>query len=609
MESTTRDPAGHIVDTFPQNDPIEDDDPPMLSSHALEALKEFLSEQKRQESLAEVEEEDVALVTEDWRLSQFWYDRDTAETVAKEVITLCHSLDSPSVACIACPTLYAYLKKFDAGVSAQLLEFDNRFEQYGSEFTFYDYNQPEDLPASLKHSYPIVVADPPYLSKECLEKVSQTISFLSKPGNCYLLLLTGEVQKDTAAELLDLHPCGFRPQHSSKLGNEFRLFTNYNPGTRLGWIVHEDGAVVGRNSISYICSGGCLWDHLLVYRTYTSVLFHGSLLHLMFNMLALVPLGSELERIMGSVRLCYVTILLATSNAVFHLLIAFLVAHNPFHTFSYLMDECAIGFSGILFSMIVIETTLSGVQSRSVFGLFNVPAQWYAWILLVVFQLLMTNVSLLGHLCGILSGFAYTYGLFNTLIPGTSFFSKIESSSLLSSFVRRPKFILCTGGNTSGYIPTHTSQSPTSSGLLSGNLWRSFSSWMPQRETYSQVPSADNDSRFPGTGRTLGSGLSQTVATAPDSTLQARLLENENSTNHPSQARESATGQQITEGRQPTVDNSAVTVTGVQSHQGSAEGIQKLLSMGFEKTQVEVALAAADGDVTVAVEILMSQQG
>ncbi|KAI7999083.1 Rhomboid-like protein 15 [Camellia lanceoleosa] len=81
--------------------------------------------------------------------------------------------------------------------------------------------------------------------------------------------------------------------------------------------------------------------------------------------------------------------------------------------------------------MIVIETSLSGVQYRSVFGLFNVPAKWYAWILLVVFQLLMTNVSLLGHLCGILSGFAYTYGLFNFLLPGSSFYSSIESSSWL----------------------------------------------------------------------------------------------------------------------------------------------------------------------------------
>lgn len=81
-------------------------------------------------------------------------------------------------------------------------------------------------------------------------------------------------------------------------------------------------------------------------------------------MLALVPLGSELERIMGSIRLLYTIILLATSNAIFHLMIALVVAHNPFHPFEHLMNECAIGFSGILFSMIVIETSLSGVQSR-----------------------------------------------------------------------------------------------------------------------------------------------------------------------------------------------------------------------------------------------------
>ncbi|KAL2900852.1 Rhomboid-like protein 15, partial [Bienertia sinuspersici] len=157
-----------------------------------------------------------------------------------------------------------------------------------------------------------------------------------------------------------------------------------------------------------------------VYRIYTSILFHGSFLHVFFNMLALVPMGSELERIMGSVRLLFTTLLLALSNAVFHLVIALLVAHNPFHPYPYLMTECAIGFSGVLFSMIVIETSLIGVQS-----------QRYPWILLIVFQLLMTNVSLLGHLCGILSGFAYTYGVFNLVIPGTSFFSSIENSSWL----------------------------------------------------------------------------------------------------------------------------------------------------------------------------------
>lgn len=96
----------------PQNDTLIDDDgddTPMLSSQALEALKEFLAEQNRLVVEAPQEEE-VALVAEDWRLSQFWYDRDTAETIAREVIILCRKVDSPAVACIACPTLYAYLK-------------------------------------------------------------------------------------------------------------------------------------------------------------------------------------------------------------------------------------------------------------------------------------------------------------------------------------------------------------------------------------------------------------------------------------------------------------------------------------------------------------------
>ncbi|KAH9737749.1 Rhomboid-like protein 15 [Citrus sinensis] len=333
-------------------------------------------------------------------------------------------------------------------------------------------------------------------------------------------------------------------------------------------------------------------------------------------MLALVPLGSELERIMGSVRMFYITILLATSNAILHLLIALLVAHIPFYRLQNVMDECAIGFSGVIFSLIVIETSLSGAQSRSVFGLFNIPAKWYPLILLVLFQVLMTNVSLLGHLCGILSGFAYTYGFFNLLMPGTSFYSAIESSSLLSTCIRRPKFILCTGGNPSGYIPTYSGQNTSSSGLFSGNIWSNLSSWMPQRETSSQITSINQspltdmqptqDSRFPGRGRTLSSSQSPVHV---DSNLQARLLDNSSPENR-SHMIVTETGDRLSDERQPAL-GTAVAVDRVPAGQQGAvvsdEEIQKLVSMGFDKTQVEVALAAADGDLNVAVEILSQQ--
>lgn len=149
----------------------EEDDRPQLSAAAVEALPEFLLEQRRDGG--EEGSGGVEPVAEDWRLSQFWYDERTERELAEEVVRLV-SLSGPAssaaVACVACPTLYTYLKTSSPDVTAQLLEYDVRFGQYGGDFTFYDYNQPEELPAAMKHAYRIVVADPPYLV--CRERFS-----------------------------------------------------------------------------------------------------------------------------------------------------------------------------------------------------------------------------------------------------------------------------------------------------------------------------------------------------------------------------------------------------------------------------------------------------
>ncbi|ONM50858.1 nucleic acid binding [Zea mays] len=163
----------------------------------MEALREFLAGQHRPEEQNEAGggEDGVELVPEDWRLSQFWYDERTTRELVEEVVRLVSPSGSGSaagaVACITCPTLYACLKKTVPGVPAQLLEYDERFGQYGGDFTFYDYNRPEELPAAMKHAYRVIIADPPYMSKECLEKVAKTVSFLARPEGSFLLLLTG----------------------------------------------------------------------------------------------------------------------------------------------------------------------------------------------------------------------------------------------------------------------------------------------------------------------------------------------------------------------------------------------------------------------------------
>lgn len=76
-----------------------------------------------------------------------------------------------------------------------MLEYDRRFATYGDDFIFYDYNEPLSLPGGVApQSFDIVLADPPYLSEECLSKVAQTIKYLSKGK---VLLCTGRRKMET----------------------------------------------------------------------------------------------------------------------------------------------------------------------------------------------------------------------------------------------------------------------------------------------------------------------------------------------------------------------------------------------------------------------------
>jgi EEF1A lysine methyltransferase 1 len=110
------------------------------------------------------------------------------------------------IALVSCPTLYGPVKqkcpnsgKQSKSVvlnpiftlchfSVTLFEYDERFAAYGSDFCFYDYKNPLKVPPELGGSFDVVVADPPFLSEECLTKTAVTIRFLSKQK---VLLCTG----------------------------------------------------------------------------------------------------------------------------------------------------------------------------------------------------------------------------------------------------------------------------------------------------------------------------------------------------------------------------------------------------------------------------------
>ncbi len=69
-----------------------------------------------------------------------------------------------------------------------MFEYDTRFSVYGNDFVLYDYRSPLEIPKELGSSFSVVVADPPFLSEECLTKTALTMRYLSKGP---LILCTG----------------------------------------------------------------------------------------------------------------------------------------------------------------------------------------------------------------------------------------------------------------------------------------------------------------------------------------------------------------------------------------------------------------------------------
>lgn len=73
-----------------------------------------------------------------------------------------------------------------------LFEFDRRFKAFGPSFQFYDYNEPETIPDEYLGAFSVVVADPPFLSEECLKKVAVTVKkIVEKNGK--IILCTGKL--------------------------------------------------------------------------------------------------------------------------------------------------------------------------------------------------------------------------------------------------------------------------------------------------------------------------------------------------------------------------------------------------------------------------------
>ena len=185
------------------------------------------------------------------------------------------------------------------------------------------------------------------------------------------------------------------------------------------------------------------------HRLVTSAFFHGGLVHIGFNMLSLLTLGPAVEKIFGTFRfVLYILLCAVLSNFLYVVvcLAAAFLLHDP----SWLYYN-SVGYSGLLFAFASIESFLSLSPTRNFFGC-EVPSRYYPFVMLFGIQIMMPNISFLGHLCGLLFGIFYVFGMLEVFLPSLAYISEFEArhlgqgrqdQSLLGSIVRHPRYCSC----------------------------------------------------------------------------------------------------------------------------------------------------------------------
>ncbi|XP_055977772.1 rhomboid-related protein 4 [Sorex fumeus] len=144
------------------------------------------------------------------------------------------------------------------------------------------------------------------------------------------------------------------------------------------------------------------WQRLLL-----SPLHHADDWHLYFNMASMLWKGISLEKRLGSRWFAYVLATFSVLTGLVYLVLEFALAE--------LMDEpdfrrnCAVGFSGVLFALKVLNNHYCPGGFVNVLG-FPVPNRFACWAELVAIHFFTPGTSFAGHLAGILVGLMYVHG-------------------------------------------------------------------------------------------------------------------------------------------------------------------------------------------------------
>lgn len=161
-------------------------------------------------------------------------------------------------------------------------------------------------------------------------------------------------------------------------------------------------------------SGACISVDAVLFRKqwwriFYGAIEHGDSLHLYYNMVSFIWKGMLLEPVLGGAQFAYIIVLFTALCGIVLLGLNYLLGTFIDVSFYY---QCAVGFSGVIFALKVLNNYYFPGRSRRFLGIdVDLPSGQVVWLELVLIQLVTPNASFVGHLAGILVGLAYVYGI------------------------------------------------------------------------------------------------------------------------------------------------------------------------------------------------------
>lgn len=278
----------------------------------------------------------------------------------------------------------------------------------------------------------------------------------------------------------------------------------------------------------------CLEPHAVVshwqlLRLFIYPFIHVQFFHILLNMIAWMFLARDFEHTIGTLPSIYtIAILFTPVNAVMQTLASLLVDTVFSSTYA---STCSIGMSGVLFTLLVINLHTSGTTHTSLFGLISIPVRWYPFILIALIQLLFPNVSMLGHLSGVASGYLFTNAYFRVVIPSNNAFQSFEQRCRLTtlpawqpvpSFFAHMLSSILDPASMPLLSRQSAAQNPNSLSRRLANTWSGVTS---RFSTNSAQQPASEELVFSGQGRPLGGDVSANPTSAGRVPPASRLLQ------------------------------------------------------------------------------------